>query len=190
MDKCLLKIKQESMQKTTEVAIYSHSSYDGVVGAVSTSKYNLYESSRKKADSKQMTLEGWSKIDFNFDQNNSIIGFYGCRAGTFAENFMDIHKVTYAVSHGGSSSDSEEYDDFNPSWFTFKEEKIYYVSPTAENNEIAPMELIKRGRPPWQRGIDQMIFFTNVSLDKYGNLYGWGKDGKVTLKKSEIKYYR
>lgn len=136
-----------------------------------------------------MSLEGWKQINFNFDTQNSIANFYGCKGVTFAENFLDIQNVQYTSAHGGGSADSESYKEFDPSWFTFSGEDIYYVSPTAENGEIAPMEILKRGRTKWNRAIVNENIVTNITLDKNGNIIGKGKSGIITIKKTDIKYY-
>ncbi len=62
----------EKYGKTAEFDVWSHGGLDGPTGAQPTSSNAL--------DSKQMKLEGWSEIDFNWDENASA-NFYGCRTG-------------------------------------------------------------------------------------------------------------
>ncbi len=189
VDESIKKVKQNGWLKTTEVCFYSHGGTDGPVGEINTSKYNLAdETGRKEWDSKQMSLDGWKQIDFNFDPDNSIAAFYGCKSINFAENFIDIQNVKYTVAHGGSSADSESFKEFDPSWFTFSGENIYYISPTDVNNSLAPVEIIKSGRRKWERSIENDKITTNVGLDPKGNIYGWGQNGEVKIRKENIKY--
>ncbi len=191
VDKAIKKVKENSWLQTTEVCFFSHAGTDGPVGNTRTSKYNLADETGREAwDKKQMSLDGWKQINFNFDPNNSIAVFYGCKGVTFAENFIDIQNVQYTAANGGGSADSESYKDFDSNWFTFLNEDIYYVSPTAENGEIAPMEIIKRGREKWNRSIENEKIVTNITLDRKGNIIGKGKEGTVMIKKSDIKYYK
>ncbi len=63
----------EKFGKTKEFGVWSHSGTDGPVGSVKTS-------GKHQLDGKQMTMEGWSNIDFNWSEN-ATAGFYGCRSG-------------------------------------------------------------------------------------------------------------
>ncbi len=190
VDEAINKVKNNCWLQTTEVSFYTHAGSDGVVGNVRTSKYNLADETGNGIwDEKQLSLEGWKKIDFNFDPNNSIINFYGCKGNTFAENFIDIHNVLYASFNGGSSADSESYEELNSSWLTFEGEDIYYVSPTGTDSALVPMGIIKRGREKWNREIACEKFITNISLTKEGDLIGKSKKGNIILKKANIKYY-
>ena len=59
--------------KTAEFGIWSHNGwYDGPIGSVETSS-DAFERT-------QMTVDGWSKIKFNWSDNASA-GFYGCNSG-------------------------------------------------------------------------------------------------------------
>lgn len=58
--------------KTAEFDVWSHGGFDGPTGTQPTSSNAL--------DSKQMTTEGWSEIDFNWDDYASA-NFYGCHTG-------------------------------------------------------------------------------------------------------------
>jgi RHS repeat-associated protein len=61
--------------KTKEFSIWSHAGTDGPTGTVATSADAL--------DKKQMTVSGWSKIDFNWikDGEGANANFFGCRTG-------------------------------------------------------------------------------------------------------------
>lgn len=60
--------------QTAEFGLWSHGALQGPVGTATTSSNAL--------DGKQMTLEGWSKIDFNWKQDGSVsANFFGCRTG-------------------------------------------------------------------------------------------------------------
>ncbi|PKV51716.1 hypothetical protein ATE84_3814 [Aquimarina sp. MAR_2010_214] len=186
---CIKKVESKKWKKTSEVCFYCHGGTDGPVGEVETSQYNLAdETGQKQWDSKQMSLKGWKQINFNFDPNYSIAAFYGCKNITFAENFLDIHNVMYTAAHGGGSADSESYEEFDSSWFTFSGENIYYVSPTNINSGLAPMEIMKKGKPKWKRSINNSEIVTNIGLDEKGNIYGKGKGGALKIKKENIAY--
>jgi len=64
--------------KTKEFSIWSHGGKDGPVGSIATSKFSL--------DTKQMSLEGWSIIDFNWGEN-AIANFFGCNTGKGSPSF-------------------------------------------------------------------------------------------------------
>lgn len=191
MDKCIEEINNKCYKHTTEVSFFTHSATDGVAGTVPTSKYSLYDRTGNDDDKFQMTLEGWEQINFNFDPYKSIVNFYGCRASTFAENFIDIQDCLYASSNGAQSSNSEDFFEYDPSWYNFDGESIYMVSPSGENMEVVPMEVIKRGRDKWHRTIDTKDIITNITVDKDGNILGLSKSKKGVIKidKSDIKYY-
>ena len=42
----------------------------------------------------QLSPEGWKSINWNFDSNNSIASFYGCKTASFAEKFFDYSNVS------------------------------------------------------------------------------------------------
>ncbi|MBR5695369.1 MAG: hypothetical protein IKX43_03935 [Paludibacteraceae bacterium] len=61
--------------ETAEFGIWSHAGLDGPTGTALTSSNSL--------DEKQMTLEGWSQIDFKWknEGEGAKAGFYGCKTG-------------------------------------------------------------------------------------------------------------
>ena len=62
----------EKYGKTAEFGFWSHSALDGPIGTSPTSKDPL--------ETIQMKIEGWGKINFNWE-NNASAYFYGCRSG-------------------------------------------------------------------------------------------------------------
>ena len=88
--------------KTAEFSIWSHAGYDGPVGTIPTSSNTL--------DKKQMTLEGWSSIEFNWAQNANA-NFYGCKTGlernttpSFSTNISTLQNFQDIFIHGQTSS--------------------------------------------------------------------------------------
>ena len=67
----------EQYGATAEFSIWSHASIDGPVGTVPTSEYGL--------DEKQMSIEGWRNINFNWSSNASA-NFFGCKTGVASED--------------------------------------------------------------------------------------------------------
>ncbi len=64
--------------KTKEFGLWSHSSaVDGAIGSVPTSKYAAIGDRAQK----QMSMEGWGKINFNWSGDGNIAGIYGCNGG-------------------------------------------------------------------------------------------------------------
>ena len=59
--------------KTREFGLWSHAGIDGPIGSEPTSRNAL--------DGKQMTMDGWSQIDFNWADGATKAGFYGCNTG-------------------------------------------------------------------------------------------------------------
>lgn len=60
--------------KTKEVGFWSHAGYDGPIGSINSSEDDII-------GSRQLSIEGWGKINFNWAPN-AAIGFYGCNSGT------------------------------------------------------------------------------------------------------------
>jgi hypothetical protein len=61
--------------QTAEVGVWSHTAWNGPIGTEATSTNPFYEESR------QMSMEGWSNINFNWKENGAKMGFYGCNTG-------------------------------------------------------------------------------------------------------------
>jgi RHS repeat-associated protein len=74
---------------TREVGIFSHAGLDGPIGSKPASKDALYNKGDLGADgravaqnSTQLSINGWSKIDFNFiNDGKSRANFFGCNTG-------------------------------------------------------------------------------------------------------------
>ena len=136
---------------TREVGIFSHAGLDGPIGSKPTSKNALYNKGDLGLDgravpqnSTQLSINGWSKIDFNFiNDGKSKAGFFGCNTGRDPDGDGPRQSFTTTLSSlanfknvkvGGQSSSSY------PSMFTnvrqtnsemrsgdFKNQTIYMV---------------------------------------------------------------
>lgn len=71
----------EKYGKTAEFDFWSHSGLDGPIGTSPTSNNAL--------DDLQMTIQGWSNIDFNWEKKASAY-FYGCRSGVSADGYASF----------------------------------------------------------------------------------------------------
>ena len=87
----------EQYGKTAEFSMWSHGRFDGPVGTSPTSS--------DAVDGNQMSLEGWSKIDFNWD-NQATANFYGCNTGnaekgtSFSTNISGLSNFKDVTVHG------------------------------------------------------------------------------------------
>lgn len=69
--------------KTKEFSMYSHGALDGPVGGTTTSTDRV----NNKDGKAQLTLQGWSKIDFNWSgEGNDRATFLGCRTGSTVDD--------------------------------------------------------------------------------------------------------
>lgn len=68
----IVKDYSESYGGTAEFSIWSHAGLDGPTGTVKTSHDDV--------DGNQMSIKGWSSINFNWNQN-AMAGFFGCKTG-------------------------------------------------------------------------------------------------------------
>ena len=92
----------EIFGKTVEFSIWSHAGLDGPTGTLPTSENGV--------DGKQMSIDGWGSINFNWEQKANA-NFYGCKTGVGSANTpsfttrvsakANFHNVTV---HGQSSS--------------------------------------------------------------------------------------
>ena len=99
---------------TVEASFYTHAGVDGPMGDVPTSgKYNLRLETGDRMDDKQLSTTGWQNINWNFDPNNSIATFYGCRSAGFAQRFFDLSNVQYTAGQAGRVGPSYSTDTFN-----------------------------------------------------------------------------
>ena len=83
--------------KTAEFSMWSHSALDGPRGSTETSQYQIYRN--------QMSLEGWGRINFNWDEKASA-NFFGCRSGSaengtsFSTNISALDNFKNVTVHG------------------------------------------------------------------------------------------
>lgn len=59
--------------QTAEFGVWSHGALQGPTGTALTSSNGV--------DGKQMSLEGWGNINFNFKESGASANFYGCKTG-------------------------------------------------------------------------------------------------------------
>ena len=90
----------EQFGKTAEVGMWSHAGWDGPIGTEATGKDPLYEGSP------QMSMEGWSNIDFNWKEGGKM-GFYGCNTGN------DYYDGDYVGSFARDVSRQNNYSNVN-----------------------------------------------------------------------------
>lgn len=88
--------------KTAEFSIWSHGGIDGPVGTVQTTMNEL--------DGKQMSMEGWSAINFNFGKGAQA-NFFGCKTGvgndnspSFSQRISGLDNFENVEVHGQASS--------------------------------------------------------------------------------------
>jgi hypothetical protein len=137
-------------------------------------------------DKKQLSPEGWSKTNFNFNSDRSIACFYGCQESDFALKFLTLSNSLYTGGFGGKSGDSEKPDNFVSNWVAWGNEAIYYLDNFG-------VDIYKRPYPGYNYGVDatdptswiniyeqayeksktnDFQFSTNVGINPAGNLYG------------------
>lgn len=114
---------------TREIGFFSHSGLDGPIGSTPTLKDALYNAGDLDAEgqdvpynSTQLSMTGWSKIDFNWiNDGNSRANFFGCNTGRDPDGDEPKSSFTTTLSSlpnfkdvtvGGQSSSSY------PSMFT------------------------------------------------------------------------
>ena len=90
MTKWAVDTYSEKYAKTAEGGVWSHSGVDGQIGSQVSKKDGLHEGST------QMSLDGWGKIDFNWKDKGTTMGFYGCNSANekasknFAQNISGL----------------------------------------------------------------------------------------------------
>lgn len=92
----------DSFGKTAEFSVWSHAGKDGPTGTIATSHNAL--------DGKQMTLEGWGNIEFNW-ATGANANFYGCKTGvgdnsspSFSTRISALSNYRGVSVHGQTSS--------------------------------------------------------------------------------------
>lgn len=89
----------EQYGQTREVGVWSHAGWDGPIGTEETQSNGLYEGST------QMSMDGWSQIDFNWTENSASCTFYGCNTG----NDLSYDKTNWV---GSFSRDISKQSNF------------------------------------------------------------------------------
>ena len=85
--------------KTAEAGIWSHAGWDGPIGDVTSSgEYGM---------GGQMSLEGWSNINFNWKNSDANMGFYGCNTGN------DTYGGKYIGSFARNISNLDNFNGVN-----------------------------------------------------------------------------
>jgi len=100
---------------TMEASFWSHGGYDGPRSDTRTSGEFALDNNLGR---NQLSPEGWSNINWNFDSQNSMASFYGCNTASFARDFFDYSNVAYTAGQGGQAG---------PSYETGKFDKVNYV---------------------------------------------------------------
>lgn len=97
-----VKLFGDTFGKTDEISIWSHAGKDGPTGTIATSRNAL--------DDKQMTLEGWGNIDFNW-ASDANANFNGCKTGvadnsspSFSTRISSLYNYRNVSVHGQTSS--------------------------------------------------------------------------------------
>ncbi|WP_210570625.1 SpvB/TcaC N-terminal domain-containing protein [Streptomyces sp. GESEQ-4] len=104
--------KKERRGETVEFSVWGHAGADGPVGDDLTSgKFAL--------EKKQMTLDGWKAIDYNWKWGDSFAAFYGCKA-TFADSFLKSQE-TKALGKAGFF-ETASYPSLSPTKYMNKME--------------------------------------------------------------------
>ena len=113
--------------KTKEFNLWSHGGLDGPTGSVETSSNTL--------DTKQMTIEGWGQIDFDWAQN-ATASFFGCNTGveskgaSFAQRLSECDNFSDVIITGMSDYGYPSY-----SASSYKKHSDKYIEPE-KNNQI------------------------------------------------------
>ena len=180
--------EEKGFGKTREVAFYGHFGNDGYVGEVHASEGDIMDRTNSLWDEKQIELENWEKINFNFDESNSIACFYGCQSNTFAAKFLTLSNVKFTAGIDGKAGDSEKPNTFSANWLTFFNEDIYIMDgyPIFLFNKMPDMFLDYKENPMrWNETLRDLLnnstmtnFSTNVGLDDDGNIYGQKLDSE------------
>ena len=129
---------------TVETSFWSHSGTEhGPRSDVATSGDNATTDGGKN----QLLGEGWSKINWNFDTNNSLAAFYGCNSAGFAKKFLDYSNVAFTAGQGGSAGPSYTTNEFNnvSKWSRlFGTSKNVYYGTNADGSFYGPSVYSRR----------------------------------------------
>lgn len=122
----------EKFGKTSEVSFFAHSGVDGPRGDESAKEHPL------SPGKKQMSLEGWSKINFNWSKDSEC-NFFGCNTAnesekSFSKNVSKLPNFSSTVVSGQpdysypSTSPNFRLTSFTSSIGIFDFGKTYFVS--------------------------------------------------------------
>ena len=169
--------------KTVELSIYSHCGSDGPIGTVNTTQFSLGEDTGSHFDDNQMTINGWSSIDFNFD-NHSIAAFYGCQSAFFAQKFISKigNKPAYSAGFGGRAGDSKSMDVFSPNIFSIFDkvgDNLYMMDG---------MGLVVYDKNARETNVSFQIQ-TNIQINTNGTISGPTRTGRKSWSTNDIKGY-
>jgi len=176
IDEVVTNATQNGFGKTIELSYFGHGGTDGPVGDLETSQNSLSDETGSMFDQKQLSIKGWSSINFNFEESNSIANFYGCKTAGFCPDFIAATNVLYATGFGGQAGDSENPNKFVSNWWSGSNESIYIMDGMGislfkreyEGKQYPsyddPYEWINNTRGIYKS--EQFLYFsTNVFLD-------------------------
>jgi RHS repeat-associated protein len=184
----LVQFNKLTNRKTSSVTFFTHGGSDGPVGEVAASKNSLEDQTQKEVDANQITAEGWSKINFDFsNDNNTLVNFYGCNMDGFAGRFMDLQPdVKYVSATSGSSAVSYSYEKFNKPWFPDAFDDLYMIQFDDDEQSNKPLPLViydrKLGKDPvssTRNTKENSTVVTGLYPDNSGSLRGKGKDSST-----------
>jgi len=157
--------------KTVEFSVWGHAGIDGPKGFYpTTGRYAL--------DKKQLTLAGWSRINFNWADESYAI-FFGCHAYPFAKSFLE-QQMQKGLTHSGGYNVSS-YPSLSP--------RAYKVpSPASDIDRLA-----KAGTPIWHVGQTTGERFWESSDITWLRLVGkggtvWKVPPDLDFSKAEVTY--
>lgn len=169
--------------KVAEFSIWSHGALDGPIGEEATTRRGPLTSKQKDLP-KQLTLDEWGDIDFNWNEAYSFAAFYACRSAigrhshpysetAFAYKFLERHPTLFAAAGQPWFQYISNYPHKlkSPS-FGFEEgENIYAVSARGMVNED--------GSRDWSRVLEaaDARFWDGIPAIKMRVFYRGMKDG-------------
>lgn len=163
----ILDANKNGYGETVELDTYGHGGTDGpVIGENATGTDDVSKTYGNPIDLGQLNPDGWSKINFNFDPNNSIAAFYGCKTEEFAQRFVLFTKVKYSAGlsmEAGVSDSNEEYD---ASYVEFEGDNVWEWDGNPIN--------------VYQRGTQMEISYTSENGGTSESIYG-PVTGKVDM---------
>lgn len=111
---------------TVELSTYGHGGSDGpVMGTQHTGKDDLSKHQGRPLDAGQLTPDGWAAINFNFDRENSIAVFYGCKTEEFAQRFLIMQNVKYSAGLSSGAGVSEDNEKYDPNFYYWEGEDLW-----------------------------------------------------------------